>query len=372
MSFPRASFSLVSLSILAASLSPLAALRAQQRVSPLEFRVVEAPNLASRPFGSHSTNGWRYLQVHDDLRGSKLTIRELGFRRDGAQVLRYSKYECTVSMSMSTAKTSSQTIDAFFDKNHGANKKSVVINRVIKFPATRGGRLVGPWDYRIKLDTPYAFDGTSGGLCWEARVSFFRGLISTVNFDAAWSVSSNPPMAIVPFGAGCVHSEQTRAAVLGASSAMNWNTGVGTINLSGNYQARSALTIGTIGFSRTSLGGIPLPFEIPGSSAAYSGSCRFYVSMDLLFGASTNNAGWSNSSIPIPVDPKFAGLRIYAQMMSVDPSSSAAIQFITTNGVEFQFVPPYKVAPVSSVYASNTLISKGNVQKTYGMVSAIF
>lgn len=359
-----------------ASLSALSALvlisaSSAQVVSPTEFSTVEAPSYIYLPFGSNNSAGWRFAQIHDDLKGKKVTIREIGFRRDSTRS-RFPSFEFTVTMKMSTAASTASQIVAAFDSNHGPNKSTVVLNKVIKFPGTSPNGVAAPWDYRIKLDNPYAFDGTQSGLCWEAQVSLFRNMKTTVYFDAAYSQSANPPLAQAYFGEGCVHSTQLNAAGLTSTSSTNYTQKTGTVTFYGSNQAPNSLAIGAIGFSRTMLGALPLPFAIPGSASAYSGTCTLYSSLDVLFAAGTDANGSCNASIPIPVDVNFDGAKLFVQLMSQDPQSNAALNLITTNAVEMQFVKPFGAASVSHVYASNTLSSTGSLQKTYGHVLAIF
>ncbi len=354
-----------------AALIAIPALATAQSVSPAEFKNVEAPTADYRPFGSNSTSGYRQVQIHDDLKSAKLTINELGFRRDG-RAGRYSAFEFTTSIIMSTASLTAASISATFDSNHGSNKVTVVTNKTFKWPAQAADRVAHDFAYRIKLDAPYAFDGTNGGLCWEAQASLFRNIATTVYFDFASASSTNPQMAVAVYGDGCVHSDQISAASLTTSSSMNWPAKTGTIRANCSNMARNSLAIGAIGFSRTSLGAIPLPFMIPGSAQAYSGACYFHASLDLVFATSTDVNRSGNITIPIPVDVQYAGAKLYVQMFSVDDSTPALIKFITTNGSEMQFVPPYTSPALSRVYATGSFTATGSVQKNYGQVTAIY
>ena len=348
-----------------------AALPAQIAVSPKEFTKTEAPSSDTRPFGSASSTGYRFLQVHDDLKGKKFTVRELAWRRDGTRTGRSSAYQFTCSIVMSTAKTNSQSIDGTFDKNHGSNKKTVLTNRTIKWPASRSQGVARAWDFRIKLDTPYVFDG-AGSFCWESRSLLYRGLTGSLTLDYAWSSNTSPALASGSFGTGCYHSTQTTPANLTVSSSANYRTQTGSLRFFGRGLARNTLAIGAIGFSKTSLAGIPLPFTIPGSGRQYSGPCTFYTSLDIFFGAATTSSGTSSNTVPIPVDVKFAGIKLFSQLLSPDAATGTSIALITSNAAEFQFVAPYKKAPVSRVIASNTASLKGVATKTFGLVTAIF
>ncbi|MCB9890075.1 MAG: hypothetical protein H6833_00325 [Planctomycetes bacterium] len=354
-----------------AALLSASSLSAQTAVSPAEFAKTEAPTYDYRPFGSNNANGYRQIQIHDDLKGKKLTINELGFRRD-AREGRYSAFEFTTTIVCSTAAIDAPNISTTFDTNHGTNKKSVAISKTIKWPAQLSDDCASTWDYRIKFDSPYAFDGTNGGFCWEAQVALFRNIATTVYFDFANGSSTNPAMAQSYYGTGCVHSQQVNRANLTTSTSMNWAQKTGTVRVNFSYLGLNGLAIGAIGFNRDNFGPIPLPLLIPGSATAYSGPCSFYTTLDLLFATATSSTGAGNISIPIPADINYGGIKLFVQMMSVDDATPAAIKFITTNGAVLQYVPPYTAPAVSRVIASSSLAPTGSLQKNYGMVTAIF
>lgn len=356
-----------------AALVAASSLSSQQAVSPKHFATVEANSWIYRPFGSNSNSGWRYQQIHDDMMGSKLTINEIAFRKDATQSPRTPAYELNVTIVMSTAAKTAATAVTTFAQNHGANRKIVTLNKLVKMPATFRDGVAAPWEYRIKLDAPYAFDGTNGGLCWEAQTSLFRGQSVTTYFDAASSSSTNPPMAFAYYGTGCYNSTQSRQATLTTSSSVNYTNKTGSIRVQGNYLTRNSLAIGTLGFSRTLFAGVlPLPLELPGSANSYSGPCTMYASLDLVFAATTSSTGYTTATVPIPVDVQYGGIKLYVQLLSTDPGSTAVIPFTTTNASEMQFVPPYKLPGCTRIYATNSLAQTGSLQRNYGLVTALF
>lgn len=343
-----------------------------QVVSPQEFAKTEAPSSIYRGLGSRSTSGWRYLQIHDDLKGKNATVREIAFRRDGARNTLYSSYEFNLTLILSTASKTAATITANFDANHGANKKVVASNQAVNMPATRARGVAADWQYRIKLRTPYVFSGANGGLCWEAQTSLFRGPATTVYFDAAWSRSTNPAMAGAAYGSGCYHTKQRLRATTSVRASVNYTSKLGSLSVSGNYHAPNSFAIVALGFSKTNFGAIPLPFVIPGSTRAYSGACSILASLDILFAGTTNASGTTSVNVPIPVDRQYGGVKLFMQLMSQDKDTPAAIDLVTANGYEVQFVAPYDLAPVSRSYANNSLAATGAVTKNYGIVTAIF
>ena len=342
-----------------------------QVVSPAENAVGEGSNRIYRPFGGSSTGGWRYMQIHDDLKGKKVTVNSVAFRRDGATTTNYMSFSVTVTMLMSTAKNDSQKMVSRFDDNHGGNKQTVITNKKFDFPTTIGGHIPAAWSYSMKLDRPYSFDGTNGGLCWEARTTLHTNLRTTVYFDAAWSSSTNPALAVVNYGSGCRHSTQVSNVTASGSSSMNWRGKTGTIWLYGRTLPRTTFAIASLGFSRTRSGPIPLPFTFPGTETGPSGPCKLLVSLDILTAIGTDANGNATLRFPIPLDPGFHGLVMRGQWLAIDRAIQGPLQFVTSNGVEYNFVKPYTTAPVSRSYNTNTFSQTGTVTKAYGLVTRL-
>jgi hypothetical protein len=343
-------------------------LSAQSIVDPAHFKNTEANSQAYRPFGGNSSGGWRYLQVHDGLQGAKATINQLAWRRDQNRT-RHNAYSFRCTLILSTAKNDSANIDATFDNNHGANKQTVVTFKEIKWPGTTGNTVPSPFEYVIKFDSPYAFDGTNGGLCWEAQVTQITNLQTTHYFDAATTASTNPPLATQTYGMGCYHSTE-RAKVMSATgtSSMNWRNSVGTLYLDGSGLPRSSVVIGVLGLSRSNYLGLPLPFMVPGSSTQYSGACYLNTSLDFLIPSQANTSGSARVQFPVPATAAYDGLKLYGMYLAIDNNTNA-LPLVTSNGVEFQWVEPYPTSGISRVYSTNQFSTSGSVNKNYGLVT---
>ena len=346
----------------------LGSLQAQSIVDPAYAKGVEAVTGDYRPFGSVSSGGWRYLQIHDGLMGKKATINQLAWRRDVNRG-RYSAFSFRLTLILSTAKVSYDKIDTTFDNNHGTNKQTVVNFQEIKWPATAPSRTASPFEYVVKLSKPYAFDGTSGGLCWEAQVTNQQTIRTTVYFDAVSSSSTNPRMQTQVYGSGCYHSTEINPMSATGTSSMNWNGKTGTMYLDGRYLQRNNVAIGLFGFSRTQYAVFQLPFMFPGSQNGYSGACYLYTGLDLVIPTTANNSGNTRITFPVPATDALNGQRIYGQILSLDTNSSSAIPLTSTNGVEYQWVKPYGVPMMSRLYASNNFSTTGSKSVNYGLVT---
>ncbi len=239
-------------------------------VSPAAFAKTEGPSYSNYPFGWRSNQGIRYLQIHDDLKGTKRTIRSLALRRDGTLTTRFMAFSCQVTVFMSTAKTTSTTPNKSFDSNHGTNKKRVLFNKSISMPPTSRQSIPATnFDYEVKLASPFVFDG-SGPLAWEMQTTVQKNYYTSVYFDYAYNSSTSPALATGTFASGCVNTSRTRAMSATGSGSMNYRTGKGVLYLSGNYMPAVQVAFGLIGFSRTNLGAIPPSLLLAGSSDAYS------------------------------------------------------------------------------------------------------
>ncbi|PIE24425.1 MAG: hypothetical protein CSA62_03885 [Planctomycetota bacterium] len=351
----------------------LSSLSAQSVVDPAFAKGVEAATYFSMPFGARSNAGWRFLQIHDGLKGKKLQIKQLAFRREAGSYSippRSNAFSFRVTLKLSTAKLAYGKIDASFDKNHGTNKRTVVLSKKVNWPATRVQHTAMPFEFILKFDQPYSFDGTSGGLCWEAQISGQQDLRRTIYFDASRDYSNtNPALAVQPFGTGCIHSAEDFAMSARGSSSMNWRGKVGTLYLDGSNLRRNSMAIGVIGFSRTQFAAFKLPFLFPGhKQGSPSGPCYLYTSLDLLFPLSATSSGTARVTMPIPAQNSLNGQRVYGQFLSLDTASSSLLPLVASNGVEFQWVKPYRRTGISYLYTGNSFGLSGSKRINAGLV----
>jgi hypothetical protein len=342
-----------------------------QTVSPEHFSSADGDSYSALPFGTSNPTGWRYQQVHDDLKGKKLTLRGLAFRRDNATAEPYMSFSLRMTVVLSTSATTSATMSTTFSSNHGTSTQTVLSGKQIDFKATRSSFLPAPFDYAIAFDQPYSFDGTSNGLCWEVQISQQINLQTSVYFDTVVSTSTSPPANTGTYGTACLHSTQRTAVSAAGSSSMDWPNSNGTLYLTGYNLAMSSVAIGVFGFSRTLYGPIPLPFLFPGSPNQYSGPCYLNASLDFMLPTGSDQNGYAQASFPVPLATSMNGFTLRAQLLAIDNATKAAIPLIGSNGVEYNFLAPYSLAQMSNCYASSTLAPTGTMTANNGLVTQL-
>jgi hypothetical protein len=348
----------------------LPALAAQNVVSPANFASAEGSSNSSGPFGITAAP-YRYLQVHDDLNGTARTIHGFSVRRDGtATTTAYAAYSMTMDVFMSNAATTAGTMSTTFDSNHGANKVQVAAFQQVNFPATTAGTIPRPFEYRIPLAQPYSFNGT-GGLCWEVRVLAVQNG-AAVAHDMVSGTSANPACAVVSLGTGCKAGGKTSPVTVAGSSSMSWTNGSGSLTYTVTNAPNSGLGILAMGTSNTNFSGIPLPFDIPGTSGAVSGVCRLYNSFAFTLTLTTSATGGASTNLGVPATPLFYGARLFGQTIFADTAvtPSNPLGLVTSNQVEHNWVPPYGAAntPVGRVLLANSTGATGTATSRAGLV----
>jgi hypothetical protein len=150
-------------------------------------------------------------------------------------------------------------------------------------------------------------------------------------------------------------------------SSMQWTSGVGTLYVDGNELPDGGPAIVLMGLSKTRLGGIPLPFLMPGSLIAPSGPCAVYSSSEFAFGA-VSSATTARLTMPVPAAPSLHAVHLYAQYLAIDPAAGNLFGVALSNAVEFCFVAPYQNAPIGQVWATNVFAATGTAVSNYGYV----
>jgi len=142
-----------------------------------------------------------------------------------------------------------------------------------------------------------------------------------------WEYADRSAGVFVPYGVGCAGSAGTPTldAAPGTVPAINQTF---TMVLQG-LPTSAIFAFGALGDSRTSNGGVPLPF---GLRPLGLGRCTLFVGNFDLIGipVSGGNAQWS---VPIPNDPNLLGYRFYPQAAVPDAGANPA-GLIVTNAAE--------------------------------------
>lgn len=354
-------------SVVGFHLLAVSCLTAQTVVSPAHFERAAAPGSSSLPIGT-SALPVRYLQVHDDLGGTPRTIHGIDLRRDSAGTSSYGAFTVTLDAFLSNAVTTASSVNATFDLNHGLNRVQVATARVISFPATVHGKVPAPFVYQMPFDTPFLFNGT-GSLCWEVRITS-RTAPGPIALDLAQGSDQNPPLALNPLGSGCRATGAAAPLTLGATSSMSWSGGSGVLNYAVTFGVPSSIAVILAGTSDTSFAGLVLPWEIPTTNGAPSGTCRIYNSVALMLAATTDASGNASVNLPVPASPLLHGGNIFGQALMLDAMANP-FGAVTSNTVQANFVAPYNLVPVGSVELTQGLSSLGTPRNNNGLVVSI-
>lgn len=338
---------------------------AQDVISPKHFAATEGSTYDYQVLGSPSTPG-RYLQVHDDLKGTPRTISSLAVRRDGAQTQAFAAGNVLVDIYVSTATTTASTVDKTFDNNHGTDKVKVAAFKFIQFPATTSGVVPRPFEYAFPFSQPFSFGGANG-FCWEVQVSS-RTNSSYYYFDYSSGVNSNPYAAVYNKGTGCKATGYTTGMNINPSSSPNWPQNSITLSYSGNYMPKNSLIYLMIGASDTAFGSLTLPFLLPNTTTAPSGPCNVYCDWLVGVPSLTNANGAISQNLGAPVTTAMNGVFIYTQAVAPDAAANSW-GVALSDMVEHQIVAPWTALPVGNVYLDGAAGATGTVRGGAGYIT---
>jgi hypothetical protein len=334
------------------SVLTLPALPAQGVFSPAHFAAAEAQGYSFAGLGDVRVPA-RYLQVHDDLPGPML-IRRLALRRDASAILwpvPTPAYTLHCDAWMSNATTDGGTVVPTFDLNHGTNRVQVWFQTMpVSMPASSWVPFPMPAIFALPLSAPFSWNGT-GSLAWEIILRRTT-LAANVPFDYAIASGANPSPQVEPFGTGCRATSASRPMLLGAAGTASWQTPVKSVTLSftGTAMPPSAPAWLAFGTSATSWAGLTLPFLLPGTDTAPSGSCVLYSSQDLLLPKPTSAVGVISANVVLAgIDASYHALSIFTQAIAIDPAANA-FGVVLSNSTQHQILAPWTVTPTGGVY----------------------
>ncbi|MEZ5963607.1 MAG: hypothetical protein R3F56_07150 [Planctomycetota bacterium] len=326
----------------------LCGLASAQYVSPAHHARAEGLSNNVFPFGN-TTVPFRFSQLHDDI--PAMTVTSMTFRHNLATVT-YASHSVTCDGWMSTALTASGSASTTFDNNHGTDKLQVIVNRTYNHPASDPRCAPGDWLLSYPLDVPFTFAGSPGTLCWEVQVTA-KTQTSSVTHDA-FSTSTNPSLQVGRGGVGCIATGRTTAMSATGTSTMTWASGTGTLTFNGTNGPANAAAFHVLGTDKNSWFGLPLPFELPGTNSAPSGSCYIYTDVLTSFPVVASATGALTNAVPVPATQNLHGLATLSQYWCLD-SAANSWGIVTSPVVPHAWVAPPPAAVACRVYLSGSL-----------------
>jgi hypothetical protein len=289
--------------------------------------------------------------------------------RHNANATAYPVHSITLDAWLSSAATTSTTASTTFDVNHGADKRQVVTNRLYNLPASEPGDLPGQFVLNYAYDTPFPFPGNAS-LCWEVQITV-KTHTASIFHDALLGANANPNLQSSRAYTGCISTGRTNPMALSPLQNMNWAAGTGTINASATQLVPNGPVLFMRGFSRLNWGGIPLPFEIPGSANAPSGACFLYTDVWVITPSVASASGSVTNPFTVPATPDLNGLTVFTQAWGLDAPANP-IGITTSNLVMHNFLAPYGAPPISRIYASGSLNPTGILNVNVNVLPTLF
>lgn len=349
--------------LLAVALSGAGALAAQT-VHPAPYARAEAADANALPLGWNSVP-YRVQQLHAGLPTG--TLRGLAWRIDAGQATDVAAFQAVVELSVSSAATPVSAPNRTFDANHGTDRVTVLPPGLVNFVAAPRGLAPRPFLHNLVFTTPFVRTGT-GPLCWDLRVTN-RSTGSNFNYDSAVS-STNPAATVIPFGNGCKLFGAPGAMTIDASASMAWTAGNAVFRFSGSRLPVSSIVALSVGGSASNYGALPLPFELPGTTSAPSGTCTVYADSLVQVPVFTTASGTlvTNTNLSIGLHRSMNGASLYGQVFAPDAQANA-YGVVSSNAVQLHISAPFTNDQVSRVYVGGALTVTGTAQIGFGAVT---
>ena len=345
--------------VCALALVPLAA---QGFVSPSHFARTEG-NSADASYLSSSRTPVHVLQIHDDVPARM--IRGIAFRRDGGTNSRaYAASSIIFDLEVSNAATTSASPNANFAANHGSNKVKVSSFSIARMPKSEPGESPAPFLFKLPFQTPFNYNG-QGSLCVDITVRS-RANAAAFAADVARISSTNPASHSKYWGMGCRYAANRSPAIITGSSAPDWRNQSMTWNYRGSSFPPNTVGTMILGGQTKTVGGIPLPFVLPGTANAPSKACTLYTDALLTIPVLIASNGSFTQTLGFQTQPYFNGGSLFSQVIARAPQANS-LGLILSNVVQHNLVAPFTSVPVSSVRATNAG-PVGAVTKNYGLV----
>ncbi len=322
-------------------------------VSPTGYATNEGSSNNTYPF---SGSGFRYQQVHGDLRGTPRVLLGMSWRRDGTLATSSSYGPRSFDFELLLGDGNVGAFSSTFATNFTSTPLLVFTRKVVNAPdfTALPDVMPAPWSFSIPFDVPYIHTAQAD-LIWEVALHANTNP-SGWFMDATTTNSSAWQAGFTASGVGCTTSNgtmKTRANVLVStvpSMSMAWQIVGGP---------SSAAAVVFVGLTNPNL-------PVPG----LCNSERLYT--DAMFAqiSATTNAtgGASTSSLTVPYNPAYVALGLTAQAIAID-ASQPNHGVAAGNGVA-TIIPtvPVPVA-VSRLFAPGSPTNAtGSLGPNYGLV----
>lgn len=344
-----------------------------QVVSPRHFARVEGDDESYDPITSNATL-FRYQQVHDDMVGTPRTVNSLTFRLSDSESTAAINLQATVYLSEAAAGIGSTNLSTTFDANHGANKATVANAVFFNFPAATydAGRDLWPraFTHRMLFPTPFAYSGARP-LVWEIQTLSRQNLGARGRLDAASGATANPnPWFVLYTERTCRTGTGQNAVVLNYGDTVNWSSGNIAISLGARYLLPNQSAVALLGLSNQTFAGLPLPYVLPGSTTAPSGTCLLAASGELQLPGSSSGTGTFSFNTNLPVLANANGRRFFMQVAGLAPAANPT-GIVTSDAAYIQILAPFTAVPVGTVSLPGSLGAVGRVYTNYGLVTEL-
>ncbi len=357
-------------------------LSAQTRtvISPKAFASSDAPSASFYPL-SRVSNNQTYRQLHilevHDLGSTTVgKITGISYRRDGRIYAGQKSPACWIDLkvAISTAKTTSQTISTTFANNEGTDKVVVVARKKINFasyPFIGKSGQVQPFLIQVPFDTAKLLVFKGGSIAvdvfsydnnlYNATTRTYRYLYLDRAYNSTYSSTSRS-------GRACYSSNKSNYLPFYGSAYGYFYKTTGKLRLNG--YSYYGLT-GGAGLMLMSAGKLPTAVPFPGACYLHIDPSKIFLTLP---GSGVGYGGRKMTTyyyppykgtqmqyFEIPWQSSFAGARIYAQMIGIDPLANS-LGLTMTNLIDIS-LPAYRASglPLSYTYTYGTYIGR-----TYG------
>ncbi len=243
--------------------------------------------------------------------GSKQqSIKGLRLRPDGASASPFAAHAWDIEIVVSSvgARATPYPNLESYKTNWGTDHKIVLKRRKISFPAVTSFTSPSKFLMTLAFDAPFLAKGKN--LCIDMKSFEVKNLTSRWRADAAVAAWTGTPFGnFSTFGKGCPSNFTCFSSLV--------YPGSGSLKMYAYSRiATVAPALNWVGFSKSNWGPFPLPQTIPGTS------CSFYTDMAINVARVTDGTKLGRIDalpVPIPPDPKLAGLQLYFQFAVLDP-----------------------------------------------------